>query len=86
MYLASKRPDDIRFQILYKFPFRFLSKYAIDRSSTHLAMGRLWYGVLERRSQRTRVSWAHMTRHLTYYLPPAHVCHPYPSARVGVIT
>src|ERR1019366_9244200 len=30
-------PDDIRFQILYRFPFRFLSKSAIDCSSTPAA-------------------------------------------------
>jgi group II intron reverse transcriptase/maturase len=55
-------------------------------SAFRLAVGRLWHEVLERRSQRTRVSWACMTRHLARWLPPARVCHPYPLARLGVVT
>ena len=55
-------------------------------SAFRLAVGRLWHGVLERRSQRTRVSWARMIRHLARWLPPARVCHPYPLARLGVAT
>jgi hypothetical protein len=55
-------------------------------SAFRLAVGRLWRWALERRSQRTRVSWARMTRHLARWLPPARVCHSYPLARLGVVT
>ncbi len=55
-------------------------------SALRLAVGRLWHAVLERRSQRTRVSWVRMTRHLVHWLPPARVCHPYPLVRFGVVT
>jgi RNA-directed DNA polymerase len=50
------------------------------------AVGRLWKRALERRSQRTRVSWARMSRLITRWLPPARVCHPYPLVRLGVVT
>jgi len=55
-------------------------------SAFRLAVGRLWRWMLERRSQRTRVSWARMTQHLARWLPLARVCHPYPLARLGVVT
>jgi group II intron reverse transcriptase/maturase len=50
------------------------------------AVGRLWKRALERRSQRTRVPWARMSRLITRWLPPARVCHPYPLVRLGVVT
>jgi len=48
--------------------------------------GRLWKRCLERRSQRTRVSWERMQRLVDLWLPPARICHPYPLVRFGVIT
>jgi group II intron reverse transcriptase/maturase len=53
--------------------------------SFRLAIGRIWKWVLERRSQRTRVSWARMSRLIARWLPPARICHPYPLVRLGVI-
>ncbi|MGH9892409.1 MAG: group II intron reverse transcriptase/maturase [bacterium] len=51
-----------------------------------LQIGRIWKWVLERRSQRTRISWARMARLVAKWLPLARVCHPFPAARFGVIT
>ena len=50
------------------------------------AVGRLWYRVLRRRSQRTRVTWDRVARLIAQWLPPAVVCHPYPLVRFGVLT
>jgi len=46
----------------------------------------LWRRALKRRSQRSRLSWDRMQRLCKRWLPPAHVCHPYPSARLAVMT
>ena len=46
----------------------------------------LWFRTLHRRSQRQRLTWARMRRHVDRWLPPARVCHPYPLRRLGVIT
>jgi RNA-directed DNA polymerase len=50
------------------------------------AIGRLWWRVLRRRSQKGRVPWHRMQRHIDRWLPPARICHPYPLVRLGVIT
>ncbi len=47
---------------------------------------RLWHKALERRSQRTRISWARMNRLETRWLPPARVVHPFPDVRFRVNT
>jgi hypothetical protein len=52
-------------------------------SAFRWAVGKLWKHVLERRSQRTRVSWERMAK---LWLPPARICHPYPLLRFGVVT
>ena len=44
---------------------------------------RLWYKWLNRRSQRPSVTWDRMQRFIDRWVPPAIVCHPYPSARFG---
>lgn len=44
-----------------------------------LQVGRLWFRTLRRRSQRDDLSWARMRRHIDRWLPPARVCHPYPT-------
>ncbi len=49
-------------------------------------VGRLWHRALSRRSQNGRVLWERMRRLITRWLPPPHVCHPYPLRRMGVIT
>ena len=50
------------------------------------AVGRLWHRVLLRRSQTHRLPWRRMTQYITRWLPPAHICHPYPLVRLGVVT
>ena len=47
---------------------------------------KLWHEALERRSQRTRISWSRMDRLATRWLPPARVMHPFPDVRFNVRT
>jgi group II intron reverse transcriptase/maturase len=47
-------------------------------------IGRLWKRALDRRSQRARIRWDRMTRYIERWLPPVHICHPYPTTRLGV--
>jgi RNA-directed DNA polymerase len=49
-----------------------------------LAIGRLWWRALRRRSQRHRLPWRRMRRRVLRWLPPARICHPYPHVRFGV--
>ncbi len=44
---------------------------------------RLWHKWLNRRSQRRSVTWERMQRHIARWIPPAVICHPYPSVRFG---
>ena len=44
---------------------------------------RLWKKWLSRRSQRGYLSWDRMQRYIDRWVPPAIICHPYPSARFG---
>jgi group II intron reverse transcriptase/maturase len=46
------------------------------------SVARLWHHVLARRSQNGRVHWERMKRLIDRWLPPAHICHSYPSRRV----
>ena len=50
------------------------------------ALGYLWKRALERRSERTRVKWTRMRRLIDKWLPPARICHPYPSQRFYATT
>lgn len=50
------------------------------------AVGRLWCRTLRRRSQKHRMPWSRMRRYADRWLPPARICHPYPSQRFGVTT
>jgi RNA-directed DNA polymerase len=50
------------------------------------AIGRLWRQALARRSQKVRLTWTRMGRLIARWLPPARVCHPYPSVRFAVMT
>jgi len=65
--------------------------YGVPRNTPALALfrfqvGRLWQRTLSRRSQKGHVLWDRMRRLITRWLPPPHVCHPYPLRRMGVIT
>ncbi|MDQ5827861.1 MAG: group II intron reverse transcriptase/maturase [Chloroflexota bacterium] len=60
--------------------------YAVPGNRAAVAIFRtqvtkLWHEALERRSQRTRISWARMNRLATRWLPPARVVHPFPDVR-----
>jgi group II intron reverse transcriptase/maturase len=50
------------------------------------AVGWLWHRALLRRSQKHHLPWRRMTRYVDRWLPPAHICHPYPLVRLGVLT
>jgi len=52
--------------------------------SFRYAIGKLWKQALQRRSQRARIRWDRMNRFIERWLPPVHICHPYPTTRLGV--
>jgi RNA-directed DNA polymerase len=65
--------------------------YGVPMNTPALALfrfqvGRLWHRTLSRRSQKGRVLWDRMRRLITRWLPPPHICHPYPLRRMGVVT
>jgi len=49
-------------------------------------VSRLWRKMLGRRSQLGYVTWKRMQRLIDRWLPPARICHPYPSHRRTVTT
>ena len=51
-----------------------------------MRIGRLWYRALRRRSQKHRLTLERMTRLAANWLPPVHICHPYPNQRLIVTT
>lgn len=51
-----------------------------------LQVGWMWKRSLYRRSQKRRINWDRMKRHIARWLPAAHICHPWPLVRLGVIT
>jgi group II intron reverse transcriptase/maturase len=51
-----------------------------------LLVGRYWRHALSERSQNGQVRWERMTKLIARWLPPARICHPYPSLRLGVKT
>jgi RNA-directed DNA polymerase len=59
---------------------------AVSVSDFRMAVGRLWWRVLKRRSQKGRVARAQMERRIARWVPQTHVCHPYPWQRFGAIT
>ncbi len=48
------------------------------------AVLRLWQLVLQRRSQRSHVTWSRIYRLADRWIPHVHITHPYPSARLRV--
>jgi group II intron reverse transcriptase/maturase len=60
------------------------NRYAL--AHFRFTVSNLWYHVLRRRSQSGRVLWERMQRLIRRWLPPAHICHPYPSRRLRVTT
>ncbi len=70
---------------------RHVNKYRVPLNSRMIGafrfqIGRIWKWVLERRSERTRISWVRMQRLIARWLPPARVCHPFPLERFRVTT
>jgi RNA-directed DNA polymerase len=59
---------------------------AVSVSDFRIAVGRIWWRVLKRRSQKARVPRAQMQRRVARWVPQTRVCHPYPWQRFGVIT
>ena len=60
--------------------------YAVPRNGAALngfryAVGWLWYRSLQRRSQKTRLTWERFTRLADLYVPHPRILHPYPEAR-----
>lgn len=55
-------------------------------SAFRCAVGRLWWRVLRRRSQRSHLPWRRLQLLVAAWLPPARICHPSPLMRLGVIT
>jgi hypothetical protein len=51
-----------------------------------LAVGRVWWSVLRRRSQGNHLPWHRMQPLIDTWLPIARICHPYPLVRMGVYT
>jgi RNA-directed DNA polymerase len=54
-------------------------------SAFRLALGRLWWRVLRRRSHAHRLPWRRLQRRVLWWLPPARICHPSPHVRLGVL-
>lgn len=54
--------------------------------SFYFHLGRLWYKVLLRRSQRHRLNWERMNRLINRWLPRPRIYHPYPDLSVYVTT
>ena len=51
-----------------------------------LAIARTWLWALRRRSQTSRMPWTRFAKFVKRWLPLPHICHPYPSQRLAVIT
>ncbi len=79
-YLRSVVAGHIRY---YGVPF---NGWAISSFRGTLAW--LWHRALTRRSQTggRRLPWDRMQRLVARWLPPARICHPYPSMRLAVMT
>ena len=76
----------VRSVILGHMRYYAVPMNAVSVSDFRIAVGRIWWRVLNRRSQNSRVSWAQMERRVVRWVPQTHVCHPYPWQRFGVIT
>jgi group II intron reverse transcriptase/maturase len=60
------------------------NRYAL--AHFRFTVSNLWHRTLCRRSQYGRVLWERMNRLIRRWLPPARICHPYPSRRLRVTT
>ena len=53
-------------------------------SSFYSVVGRLWWRILRRRSQKHHLPWRRMRRHIQRWFPSVRICHPYPLQRLRV--
>ena len=63
--------------------------YAVPNTSRYLGKFRrrvawLWFRALQRRSQRSRMTWRRMYKLIAIWLPKPRILHPYPQARLQV--
>jgi RNA-directed DNA polymerase len=75
----------VRSVILGHMRYYAVPMNAVCVSDFRMAVGRIWWRTLKRRSQKARVSRAQMERRVARWVPPTRVCHPYPWQRFGVI-
>ena len=68
--------------------FRYFGVPGNGHAMAHFrfTVSNLWHRALCRRSQHGRVKWERMKRLIRSWLPPARICHPYPSRRLRVTT
>ncbi len=68
--------------------FRYFGVPGNGHAMAHFrfTVSNLWHRTLCRRSQHGRVLWERMNRLILRWLPPARICHPYPSRRMRVTT
>ena len=62
----------------YGVPFNYSAVFAFRTGAVWL-----WWRSLQRRSQRHRMPWHRMRRHVDRWIPRAHICHPQPLKRFG---
>ena len=55
-------------------------------SAFQAVVGRLWWRILRRRSQKHHLPWRRMQRYIRRWFPPVRICHPYPLERLRVVT
>ena len=65
--------------------------YGVPRNGTRLQtfrfrIAQLWHRTLCRRSQVRPLKWRRMAKLTAHWLPPTHICHPYPNQRLVVNT
>jgi RNA-directed DNA polymerase len=68
-----------------------LNYYAVPGNSRAIGTFRFqligdWCWTLRRRSQRSRMTWQRMHRHVDRWLPPARIAHPWPNVRFDART
>lgn len=76
VWLASVMEGHLRY---YGVPLNFR---ALQRFCNQVA--RMWYWMLNRRSQMRSVTWERMRRYLERWIPKPRIYHPYPAQRLGV--
>ena len=65
--------------------------YGVPSNSSALSVFRkeicrMWYKILRRRSQKSKLIWERMKRLIAKWIPKARICHPYPNLRLSVTT